>query len=276
MIETSTMNRRVLLSSIVSGVGFAAGCLDRNDSSQRSSGNDGAPKHEPCDSCGAATEPLSSQLVSEGGTEACFDGAEPSLAIENERGESIEAAVEITVGRSESPVLAEQYELKSGERVVERSALPADGDRVATVTIGDETKRGTWEGISCYRHGITVGSDTVEFGLVPPLSGPGDTQHDCYAGDSASIRIDNGARAQSVGLRVVDRCAETTVEETFEMEPNDVERVRDVIVNGGTYDITIEVEDGGSEIYAFEEECWGLSASIDTDGEVTVRQMMID
>lgn len=270
------MNRRTLLSSVVAGVGSVTGCLGRNDSSPKPSGEDGSPKVEPSGSCGAAAQSLSSQLVPEGGAEACFDGAEPSLAIENERGEPIEAAVEITVGESEAPVLAERYDLKSGERVVERSALPADGDRVATVTIGDETKRGTWEGISCYRHGIAVGSDTVEFGLVPPLSGPGDTQHDCYAGDSASIRIDNGARAQSVGLRVVDRCAETTVEETFEMEPNDVERVRDVIVNGGTYDVTIEVENGGSETYAFENDCWGLSASVDTDGEVTVRQMMID
>lgn len=276
MAETSAMNRRTLLSSVVAGVGFAAGCLGRNDSSQESSGNDGAPKHEPCDSCGAATESLSSQLVSEGGTEACFDGAEPSLALENEREESIEAAVEIATEEDDTPVLTEQYDLEPGERVVEHSALPADGDRVATVTIGDETKRRTWEGTSCYRHGIAVGSDAVEFGLVPPLSGPGDTQHDCYAGDSASIRIDNGARAQSVGLRVVDRCAETTVEETFEMEPNDVERVRDVIVNGGTYDVTVAVEGGGEDTYAFEEECWGLSASVDTDGEVIVRQMMID
>ncbi|WP_336345518.1 hypothetical protein [Halalkalicoccus ordinarius] len=270
------MNRRTLLSSVVAGVGSVTGCLGRGESSQGSSGEGGAPEGEPSGSCGAAAEPLSSQLVPEGGAEACFDGAEPSLAIENEREEPLEAAVEITVEGAEAPVLAERYDLESGERVVEYSALPADGDRVATVTIGDETKRETWEEISCYRHGIAIGSDAVEFGLVPPLSGPGDTQHDCYAGDSASIRIDNGARAQSVGLRVVDRCVETTVEETFEMQSNDVERVRDVIVNGGTYDVTIEVENGGSETYAFENDCWGLSASVDTDGEVTVRQMMID
>lgn len=83
----------------------------------------------------------------------------------------------------------ERYDLAPGERVVERSALPTDGTRVATVTIDGETASGSWDGLSCYRHGIAVGPDETEFGLVAPLSGPGDTQHDCYEGDDASIRM---------------------------------------------------------------------------------------
>lgn len=270
------MNRRALLSS-VAGVGFA-GCLGRSDPSPKPS-DDGSSEGEPSvpsGSCGVAAKPLSSLLVSEGGTEACFDGAEPSLAVENERGGPIEAAVEISHEGAGAPFLAERYDLAPDERVVERSALPADGDRTATVTIGDETESGSWGGLSCYRHGIVIGPDGIEFGFVAPLSGPGDTQHDCYAGDDASIGIYNGDEAWTVTLRVVDRCEGSTVEETFEMEPNDAESVNGVIVNGGIYDVTVSVEGGGEETYAFEEECWGLSASVDGDGEVDIRRIAID
>lgn len=272
------MNRRALLSSVVAGVGFVTGCLGRSDPSPKPS-DDGSSEVEPSipsGSCGAAAEPLSSHLVPEGGTEACFDGAEPSLAVENERDKPIGAAVEISLKGTEAPLFAERYDLAPGERVVEHSAIPADGDRTATVTIGDETETGSWGGVSCYRHGISIGPDGIEFGLVPPMSGPGDTQHDCYAGDDAWIGIYNGDGTWAVTLRVVDRCEGSTVEETFEMGPNDVESVSDVIVNGGIYDVTASVEGGGEENYAFEEEGWGLSTSIDGDGEVDIRRTATD
>jgi hypothetical protein len=147
---------------------------------------------------------------------------------------------------------------------------------VATVTIEGETASGSWEGRSCYRHGIAIGPDEVEFSLVEPLSGPGDTQHDCYAGDDASIRIYNGGTERTVSLRVVDQCTGTTTTETFEMAPDDVESVGDAIENGGVYDATVSAEGGGEDTYEFENDCWGVSASIDTDGEVTVRRMAID
>lgn len=271
------MNRRALLSSIVAGVGFA-GCLGRSDPSPKPA-DDGPLEVEPSvpsGSCGIAAEPLSTQLVPEGGSEACFDGAEPSLAVENEREEPIEAAVEISLEGTEAPLFAERYDLAPGERVVEHSALPADGDRMMTVTVGDETESGSWEGLSCYRHGIAIGLDGIEFGLIPPMSGPGDTQHDCYAGDDASIRIYNGDGTWTVTLRVVDRCEGSTVEETFEMGPNDVESVSDLIVNGGISDVTASVEGGGEESYAFEEECGGLSTSVGGDGGVDIRRMAID
>lgn len=270
------MRRRAVLSSMVTGFGCTAGCLGENESSPNPSNGNELPETEPSGACGLATKSLSSQLVSEGGTDACFEGAEPSLAVENVRDEPIDTTIEITVHGSDEPVFSEQYDLDPGERVVERSALPAEGDREATVTIGDETANGSWERISCYRYGIAIGPDEVEFGLVPPISGPGDTQHDCYAGDSAAIMIYNGETAWTVRLQVVDHCAETTATETLEMVPDDVESVRNVIVNGGIYDVTVSAEDGGEETYEFESDCWGLSASIDSEGGVAIEQIAID
>ncbi|ADJ16149.1 hypothetical protein [Halalkalicoccus jeotgali] len=227
-------------------------------------------------SCGLAAEPLSSRFADDGGTDACFDGAEPSLEVENERDEPIEAAVEISVGGADGPVLAERYELDPGERTVERRALPAHGERTAQVTIDGGTESGSWEEPSCYRHGIGIGPDGIGFGLVEPMSGLGDTQHDCYAGDDAIIRIYNDGTERTVRLQVVDHCAGTTAVETFGMEPDGVESVRGAIVNGGVYDVTVSAEDGGEETFEFANDCGGLLASIDGDGAVAIREMAID
>jgi hypothetical protein len=40
--------------------------------------------------------------------------------------------------------------------------------------------------------------------------------------------------------------------------------------------VTVSVEDGGEETYEFENDCWGLSASVDGDGEVVIHQVAID
>lgn len=273
------MRRRAVLASTIAGFASVAGCLGGEESSPDPSNDDNDDERsgiEPDGSCGVVTQSLSSQLVSEGGTDACFDGAEPSLAVENERDEPVEATVEITAGESDDPLFSKRFDLDPDERLVERSALPADGDRVATVTVAGETASGSWERTSCYRHGIAITREEIEFGLVPPMAGPGDTQHDCYAGDDADIRIYNGETAQTVSLHVVDHCAETTATETFEMEADGVERARGTIANGGIYDVTVSVEDGGEETYEFENDCWGLSASVDGDGEVVIHQVAID
>lgn len=272
------MFRRTVLSSVVAGIGATAtaGCLGRNDSAPTPSDGSELPENEPSGSCGLAAEPLSSRFVNDGGTDACFDGAEPSLAVANERDEPVEAAVEISAHGSDEPVLSGRYNLDPGERTVERRALPAHGERTARVTIDGGTESGSWGEASCYRHGIAIGPDEVGFGLVAPMSGPGDTQHDCYAGDGAAIRIYNGGAARTVRLQVVDHCAGTTATEPFEMEPDGVESVRDAIVNGGVYDVTVSAEDGGEGTYEFANDCGGLSASIDSDGGVEIWGMAID
>ncbi|WP_259532850.1 hypothetical protein [Halalkaliarchaeum sp. AArc-CO] len=90
--------------------------------------------------------------------------------------------------------LAETYMLEPGERVVKASGFEARSEVSGRVTIdGEERHRLLWPERSCYRHGIALGSEAIETGWVEPLEGPGDTQHDCYAGVDATKPFDEMA-----------------------------------------------------------------------------------
>lgn len=276
------MNRRQVLAATTNALAFA-GCLgDQSETTQTVSPTTDSPTTQPPPEktfgfCSAATTPMSRKLVDAGGDDEgfCYEGATTALAVENERDDSVALVLEVTSG--EESVLTESYDLDPGERVVEGGTIDAHSDHEFRVSIdGEETTVGSWEGTSCFRHGVAVTSEGVVFGLVPPLSGPGDTMHDCYAGDDAHLSIYNGSAAHSVSVVVADHCADSTTEETFEIEPDDVEQATDLFVAGGRYDVTIDVAGGDSETYDFHEECWGLTASIDEDGGVTIQQIQIE
>lgn len=124
----------------------------------------------PTGTCGAAAEPQSAKFVDDGGDDspACREGAEPSLAIENERNEQLTLAVE--VASDEIPIFEESYTLSPVDRIVEQHALSAHEKHTASVVVdGEESVAGEWAEISCYRHGISVTAKDIEFGHVPPL-----------------------------------------------------------------------------------------------------------
>ena len=282
------MERRRLLAMAALGVGSLTGCIADGTAPQSTESTndtetptatptrDGVVIPTPTGRCGTAAVPQSAQFVDDGGdSPACFEGAEPSLAIENEREDEITVTVEIESGAE--TVLDTTYTLPSDDRVVEQRTLTAQEDQTATVTVeGEEPETGSWTGTSCYRHGISLTSDGVSFGLVPPLSGPGDTQHDCYAGDPATISLRSEAVAQTVTVHVVDHCGETVVDETITVAADGVERLDDGIENGGLYDVIFAVDDGGVETFEFDDQCWGISAAVDENGNVTAHQTQID
>lgn len=280
------MNRRTLLSAVAAGGGAVlAGCLaDRNGSdgadgsggTDESNGTDGPTLPSPAEptttgDCGPADAPLSSLLGDETGDPGfCFEGARPDLAIANERDESVTANVRIDA-------LDASYELEPGERVVERRAFEAAADREATVMLegSDETFAGRWDARSCYRHGLAVTDDGLEIGWIEPLRGPGDTQHDCYPGTGARLEVGNLGGIRTVTVIVEDRCAGTKTEETIELEKGR-ETIEDALVNGGNYDVTVDVHDGGEASYEFREGCWGVSAQVEEDGSVRITSIGID
>lgn len=284
------MERRRLLAMAALGVGSLTGCIADGTAPQSTepSNDTETPTATPTDDdvviptptgrCGTAAVPQSAQFVDDGGgSPACFEGAEPSLAIENEREDEITVDLELAPESGDETMFEARYTLASGERVVEQRTLVAQKDYTARVTLGDgETATGSWTGTSCYRHGISLTPDGVSFGLVPPLSGPGDTQHDCFAGDAATISLRSEAVAQTVTVHVVDHCEEAVVDETITVAADGVERLDDVIENGGLYDVIFAVDDGGVETFEFDNQCWGISAAVDENGNVTAHQTLID
>ena len=282
------MKRRQVLATVGVGLSTLAGCLEggagrpAGGDERRGPGSDDQPSTPtPTDDCGTAGIPLSGWLVNHGGGgSACYDGATPSLVVENEREVMVEVEVEIesTSVVSESPDVDGIYALGPGERVVESSALAAHTSHQVEVTVdGTETATGSWDGVSCYRHGVAITPDGIEVGLVPPRTGPGDTQHDCYAGDEAPIRLYNAVdEPWTIDLLVVDHCTNSSVEEVVDLEPEGFEFLGDLLVSGGVFDVTLDVNGGGSETYEFHDECWGLEAGILEDGSVEISQLMID
>lgn len=267
------MNRRSVLAALAAVSAPTAGCLD--DPVDASADGNPTETPTPDGDCGTAAEPLSDRLVEQAGdTDVCFEGATPDLVVVNERSDAVDMTIEASADGDRT--FDGSYELDPGERVVERSAVDAHGDRSVDVTVDGSATTGSWTGDSCYRHAVVVTPDGVSIGVVPPLSGPGDTQHDCYAGDSAPIRIYTADAAWTATLRVVDRCAGRTFEESYELDPDDVIGVDGLLVNGGVYDVRLDVESGDSGSYEFRDDCWGVTAGIDEDGTVTIRQLAID
>ena len=171
------MNRRQVLAATTSALAFA-GCLaNPSETTQTGSPATDSPTTRPPPEttigfCSTATTPISRKLIDAGGDDEgfCYEGATTGLAVENERDTIVALVLEVTSG-GES-ILTESYDLDSGERIVERGAIDAHSDHQIRASIdGEETTVGSWEGTSCFRHGVAITSEGVAFGLVPPLSG---------------------------------------------------------------------------------------------------------
>ena len=303
------MNRRGLLGTLV-GTGacaLLAGCLGdepagtgRDENDTDSSGDDESrgddaetgedtndddsneiPAEPSGGTCGPADEDLEAILTDDpGGDPMCPESMYPTLVIENVRDERIVALV--TLDGVET--VEEEVELEPGERALPGRIVPTtDGLEVTVEGDADDGEpdsegvmTGSWKFRSCRRHAILVGDDDVETGYVSPLSGPGDVDHDCYAGDRAGLRIYNEYVERTVTVLIDDRCAGTRHTEEVTLGVGDVESISDGLVSGGVYDVTVVLEDGTSETYEFHEECWGVGVGIDEDGEIAIHQMAID
>lgn len=272
------MNRRTLLAAVPAAATPVVGCLDDGSGGGEAGSDDAVTPSsdddaEPDDGCGPAAQSLSDLLTRETGDPAdCPDSASTSFALENERDESLEVSVDV----EGEDALAGTYALEPGERVVEGSALEPAAEVAGTVTVDGEETAVSWPDRSCYRHGIALTPDGVENGWVEPLQGPGDTQHDCYAGDDALLRVGSVGESRTVAVTVVDRCAGTEVTETFEVDADGSEQARGLLTNGGAYDLEIDVEEGESATHEFADDCWGAVIGVEADGEVRVHGVEID
>ncbi|MFC4989876.1 MULTISPECIES: hypothetical protein [Saliphagus] len=254
---------------------------DRTDGADENDGThgdgDGASVPEPDGNCGPDAEPLSSALLdrvdqNEG---VCHEDLTPSFVVANEREGAVTAAVEITSG--EEPIFEGSYSLGASERAIEQDVGAAADLESVTVTVeGDEELSGGWVGTACYRHAAVLTDDGLATGYVSPLAGLGDTQHDCYAGDPVSIRVSNEGSPRTATITVVDHCRESVVEESLPLEDEGVARLEDALTNGGRYDVAVEVEEGGVAVEEFRDACWGLSVSIDGEGEPEIGPVEMD
>ena len=287
------MERRELLCGVAAGGAVLAGCLDAarggsdddstaptddgpgDGTSENGSGAEttGASASGDC----AAAVPLSEQLTDEVPDDqhvVCSDDREPSLVVANEREEATTVVVE--AGEGAKRVEIGPLELAPGERSVHSRVVAAGAfDELAATVDGEST---TWDpeesGPLCYRRGAVVTDDGVEFGYIEPLAGPGDAQHDCYAGDPAQIAIYNEDRTAVVELSVSDHCGDDDAEFEIELEPDEVVRKREALTNGGIADVAVALDDATAS-HRFDEECWGLEIGI-VDGEPEIQPMAID
>ena len=276
------MNRRAFLAATGASVSaVVAGCLDGgldDDTSSNDAVTPTAGTHSELDKgCGPADRPLSELLTDDTGVSSrCPEGASPSFAIENERDESVTVAIELRGGDA----FSESFTLDPDERVVEHRAFDGETELTGTVVVdGDETTV-EWPARSCHRHGIALTDDGVAVGWMTPFQGPGDTQHDCYAGDDALLTV-RSRRSQledpgTLTVTVTDRCRGRETTESFQLEPEDFERVDHLLRNGGMYDVSASFEGGEPATVTFHEDCWGMDVTVDEDEEIQFGKKLID
>ena len=276
------MKRRAILAAIgASASAVVAGCLDGSLGDVPSSEDAVTPTagthSELGDDCGPADRPLSELLTDDAGEPSrCPDAASASFAIENERTDSVSVAIELRGGDA----FSESYTLEPGERVVERRAFDVETDLTGTVVVDDDETTVEWPERSCHRHGIALTDDGVAVGWVAPFQGPGDAQHDCYAGDDARLSLRSRRSLLedpgTLAVTVTDRCRGQEMSESFHLEPGDFEQVDHLLRNGAVYDVTAAFEGGEPETLAFHEACWGVDVIVDEDEEIRFEKKLID
>lgn len=253
----------------------AAGCLESVPPTDGATETPvGRTPSEPEDpDCGPAELSVSELLSDDPGDPGpCFEGATPSFAVENEREEAVELDLELEAATT----FEATYSLAPGERAVESRAFETAPDVAGTVTVDDETRTVSWPERSCHRYGVALLPDGVEIGWIEPLSGPGDTQHDCYPWADVPLEIGSAGVDRTITATVVDRCSSETTTETVSVAADERERIEDVLTSGGVYDVTIDVDDGDERTHTFRELCWGVVAGVGEDGEILLEQIPID
>ena len=271
------MRRRTILQSAAAGSPLLAGCLGTTPTGD----GDAEPRQstartdENCELTDPAHSGLSGSLVSTGSGAECIDEMGVRLVVENERESSVSVDLEATPTDGEHDPVTRSYDLAPGERALGDRALTAGVAYDVAVTDGTSSETGRWPAGSCYRRGVAL-ADEIAIGLVEPYRGPGDGQHDCYAGDSRRLRLYNGDDDRSVAVVVRDECNRARVEETYDLAAGDVRRVSDAFLAGEP--VTVSVSGSGVDDVeeTFENPCWGLSARIDADGNVSIRETAAD
>lgn len=271
------MKRRVFLATTGAAVsGALTGCSDVVVPRSRGGIDEITPTTgtpvELGPECGRADQPLSAILTDDPGDDAvCFDGATPSLAIENERDERLTASVELEGAGS----FAETYALDAGERIVESGRLEVNSTITGTIHIDEEYPL-SWPARSCRRHGIAVTSRDISIGWVEPMRGPGDTQHDCYAGDPAPVIVRSEGQNRELTVTVTDRCSEAVTSDTVSLDADSTERLESWLTHGGRYAIEIATDGDIERQYEFDDACWGVEIVVDAAGEIHVWDIAID
>jgi hypothetical protein len=286
--ETGSMNRRWLLSLLAGGTTALTGCVDADPTDNSSESTTPSAESQTANQipdppsggiCGPASENLMQRLTDEPGDTNCPDDLYPSLVVANEREQSITAWVEFDSVEQ----ISERFDLKAGARTVRHSVVPSVDDLVATVRIAsedddseDEEFTETWPSSSCKRHAVRIGSDSIDVGYVDPLSLPADGQHDCYPGDPVDVRIYNKNENRKMSVLVDDRCAGERINTELSLASGEFKPIHDVLKNGGVYDITVVLERGYVETYAYEEDCWDVGITIEAADEIRIQPVGID
>lgn len=275
------MKRRALLAGTSSALSVSAvGCFDNSRTNDGPQTNDGAQNNtetpsvtelssEYSGACESIGQPLSERLGDPPRTSSCHDGATPSFTIENER----EADVTVTVSIQS---LTETYTLESGERIVEWHAFEASDDLKGTVEVNGKEKQIGWPDRSCYRHGVAITATDIETGYIEPMRGPGDVQHDCYAGDNALLTVVSRGVERSITVTIGNVCSGEEVIEEFDLPADGIERTNELLTSGGIYLLTAAVDDGESKSYTFHDNCLGVEISVDEGGELRFIEHNID
>lgn len=273
------MNRRTLLAGSGSALSASfVGCLNRGVSGLGGEEDNGVtpargtpPEFD--EDCGPAEHPLSVLLTNEpGDSSVCVDGATPSFALENEREEALTITVDITTDDK----FSETYTLAPGERIVEESAFEAASGLTGTVTVDEEESEVVWSDRSCYRHAITLVPDGIKNGWIKPFRGPGDTQHDCYAGDESVVFVRSLGEARTVEVTTTNLCTGEEIIETFELDGDETERAWGLVTDGGMYNLEATTHDDNSTNYEFHEKCWGVDITVEENGELSIYPVGID
>lgn len=273
-------NRRTLLAAVGTTASLSvAGCLETLASSPSRSADgpvvpvarNGTDHVE--DNCGPASRSISELLTNQPGDPVhCFEGATPSFVIENERSDSVSVDIDL----ESNTTFVASYELDPNEQVVESNGFEAGESTTGTITVADETWEVDWPRRSCYRYGVSILPETVEIGWVKPISGPGDTQHDCYPGSALPIEIRSAGESRTVDIALVDRCDGTTVEESISIGAGEHDRLDNRLVSGGVYDVSVDIDGGETTAKNFDPICWGVTVRIQKDGKILIGELAID
>lgn len=219
------------------------------------------------DVCCLASQSLSTHLTDEPGPCLTTSGT-PALIIENERENSVTTTVDLSGGKD----LSKTYNLAPGERIVEPDAFGIVANITGTVTIDGEMWQVHWPDPSCCRPAIALTPDDPTIGWVEPLSGIPDMRQGAYPGSPTLLRLEAEDRARTITVTVTNQCEEMSVTKTVDLPAGQVKLLDGGLVSGGKFDIMVDIEDGTTVTYTYDEAWGGVNVAVSADGTVAFRR----
>lgn len=276
--------RRLLTATGALLAGGLAGCLGTEDGPASPDGDDSQPGDSPNeadepgtdsvdpdeDACSPASRPLSARLVDEPGGR-CHASARPTFVVANER----ETAADVTVEVESETSSSATYALDPGERSSAERPVELGEPLAGTITVDGERRAIEWPERSCLRHAVAITTDGIETGWIEPTEGPGDTQHDCYAGDAAGVWVSNAGDPRTITVTAADRCDGTTSSETLTVADGGSTKTEPLLVQGRDYELTVEGDGVEADTVAYHGHCWQPYVEIAADGTVSVQQVPV-